>query len=149
LSDPRFLVFSALGALAGATLAVQSVLNATLAHRAGILPALVVLALIGTSTLMLLALLSPSQISLRSLPGLSHWYLYLGGFLGVLILATPVFLVPRIGTAATLISIVFGQLALALVLDHFGFLGTPRIAITPTRALGVLIAAVGAFFVVR
>lgn len=63
MSDPRFLLFSTLGVLAGAILAIQSVLNAALAQRAGILPSLVVLALIGTSTLLLRLPLFASQIA--------------------------------------------------------------------------------------
>ena len=133
MSDPRFFLFSAFGVLAGAALAVQSILNASLAQRTGTLLSLVVLALIGTSTLVLLALLLPSQLSLRSLPGLSHWYLYIGGFLGLLILATPILLVPRIGTAATLVSIVFGQLVLALILDHELLTDLP-VHVTPEEA---------------
>jgi len=130
-------------------MAVQSALNATLAQRTGTLLSMVVLALMGTAMLLLILLVFPSEADFRALPGLSHWYLYVGGFLGLAILAAPILLVPRIGTASTLVSIVFGQLLLAILLDHFGFLGLPKVEVSPTRLLGALFAAIGAFLVVR
>jgi transporter family-2 protein len=149
LSDPKFFLFSALGVLAGAMLALQSVLNAALAQRVGTLSSMVVLTLMGAATLLLALLVFPSGAQFRSLPGLSHWYLYLGGFLGVAVLAFLILLVPRIGTASTLVSIVAGQLLVAVLIDHFGVLGAPKIELSTTRLLGVTFAAIGAFLVVK
>ncbi|MBN2554652.1 MAG: DMT family transporter [Anaerolineales bacterium] len=49
-------------------------------------------------------LLFPASADFRHLPGLKEWSLYLGGALGVAILAAPIFPVPRIGTIATMLS---------------------------------------------
>jgi transporter family-2 protein len=130
-------------------LAIQSAFNAALAQRVGTLTSMVVLTLIGAAAMLPFLLVFPSATQFRSLPGLSHSYLYLGGFLGLAVLATLIFLVPRIGTAAALVLIVAGQLLMALLIDHFGFLGTPKIELTSTRLLGALFAAIGAFLVAK
>jgi len=149
LSDFRSILLPALGVLAGGLLAIQSVLNAALAQRAGIFGSMVVLSIISVVTLLLVYAASPASIDFKALPGLPHAYLYMGTFLGLAILATPIILVPRIGAASTLIAIVLGQLLLALLIDHFGFLGTPKITMTLTRLVGALMAAIGAFLVLR
>ena len=45
-------------------------------------------------------------------------------------------LTPRVGTALTLASVTVGQLLMALVLDHHGWLGGPVIRLSPLRLLG-------------
>jgi bacterial/archaeal transporter family-2 protein len=149
LSDPRFVLYSVLGVIAGGMLAVQSVLNAALAQRVGTFASMVVLSAISGVVLLGLLAFSPSSLDLRILPRLSHAYLYLGAILGLAILATPIILVPRIGAASTLIAIVLGQLLLAMLIDHVGFLGTPKIEVSASRLLGALMAATGAFLVLR
>ena len=149
MADPKSFLFPALGVLAGGLLAVQSILNAALGQRSGVLTSMVVLSLISVATLLLILAAFPHSIDFKALPGLPHAYLYLGSLLGLAILATPIFLVPRIGTASTLITIVLGQLLLALLIDHFGFLGSPKIAMTLPRLAGALLAATGAFLVLK
>jgi transporter family-2 protein len=94
-------------------------------------------------------LVFPTPANLRQLPGPSQWYLYLGGALGVIILASTIFLVPKIGAAETFTAIVAGQLTLAVVVDHFGLLSVPRVEISLLRIAGIALVAVGAYLVVR
>ena len=50
----------------------------------------------------------------------------------------------------TLVALVLaGQLLVALVVDQFGILGYPQIAVTPTRLLGAALLLVGALLVMR
>jgi transporter family-2 protein len=93
--------------------------------------------------------LFPNTSNLRARPSLSEWYLYLGGILGVVILATPIFLIPRIGVTSTLMGLVIGQLVLALVFDHFGFFNTPKIEINLIRVIGLIILLIAGVFLVR
>jgi transporter family-2 protein len=67
----------------------------------------------------------------------------------VAILAIPIYLIPRIGTTSTLIAIVLGQSLIALVIDHFGLLASPKIEINLARGVGVFLVAVGAYLVGR
>jgi len=145
----RLLALFAIGIAAGALVAIQSVLNAALGKRAGDLGSLLVLASISVVAILPLIFIFPSGANFRGLPGLSQWYLYLGGVIGMLIVAAPIFLVPRIGATATLTALVVGQLTLAVIIDHFGLLGVPRSELTITRILGVLILALGTLLIVK
>lgn len=138
-----------LGIVAGAMITVQSVLNASLGIRAGLLGSVLLLTFVSIAFLILLVVVFPSTANFRSLPGLSEWYLYLGGVLGIVILAAPIFLIPRLGVALTLTAIVLGQLTVAVIVDHFGLLAAPKIEAGLLRIGGVALIALGAFLVSR
>jgi bacterial/archaeal transporter family-2 protein len=142
-------VFFGLAILAGAMIAVQSVLNAALGGRTGHLGSVLILTLVSVSVLLILIRLFPGTADLRQLPGLSEWYLYLGGILGIAILAAPIFLIPRIGATATLTGLVVGQLLLAVLIDHFGAFNVQRVEIDLTRLFGVILLALGAYLITK
>ncbi len=127
----------------------QSVLNSTLGRRAGNFGAVLILTLVSIVVLIAIVLFFPSTANFRDIPGLSEWHLYLGGVLGVGILATPIFLIPRIGATLTLTALVTGQLLLALLVDHFGLFASPRIEVNLERLLGAVLVVAGAFLVSR
>jgi transporter family-2 protein len=139
----------AVGVAAGALITLQSVANAGLGKRAGNLGAVFVLTVISSAILLSLLLLFPSLAALRQLPGPSQGYLYIGAILGILIVAAPIFLVPRIGTTATLTTLVVGQLGLAVLVDHFGLFGAPRTEISPVRIAGVVLLVLGTLCILR
>lgn len=145
----RLILLSGIGVVAGGLIAIQSVLNASLGQRIGNLGSVLVLTFVSTITLILLILFFPSTSSLSNMPGISEWYLYIGGVLGVAILAAPIFLVPRIGTTSTLIAIVLGQLTVALLIDQFGLFASPKIGINYVRLIGILLVVLGAYLVGR
>ena len=57
--------------------------------------------------------------------------------------------VPRLGAAMTITVMVAGQLALSLILDHFGVMGVPQQPISLTRIAGVLLVIGGVLLVRR
>jgi transporter family-2 protein len=130
-------------------IAVQSVFNAGLGQRLGNLGSVLILTFVSAGFVGLLILLFPATATLKSFPGFPEWYLYLGGILGVGILAAPIFLVPRIGTTSTLIAIILGQSLIALIIDHFGLFASPKIELNLARGIGVLLVAIGAYLVGR
>ncbi len=136
-----------LGILTGAMIAVQSVLNSSLGARIGLFGSALVLTLISMALILVLILLFPSTASLRALPGFSEWFLYLGGILGVVIIASPIILVPKLGAALTLTAIVVGQLTIGIVIDHFGMLSVPKIEAGLLRVVGVVLITLGALFI--
>ena len=103
--------------------------------------------IIGLATTLVIVLLFPSTSNLRNAPGLSEWYLYIGAFLGVIIMVTPVFLVPRIGATFTLTALVVGQLLLSVVVDHFGWLNTPQSEISLERIAGIFLLIGGVYLI--
>ena len=145
----RPILLSGIGIIAGGLIAVQSVLNATLGQRIGNLGSVLVITLSSTILLVAVIFLVPSTSNFRELPGLSEWHLYLGGIMGVAILAASISLVPRIGTTSTLIAMVLGQSIIALGIDHFGLFASPKIEISLARGVGLLLVAVGAYLVGR
>jgi len=149
MSSLRLILLSGLGIIAGGLIAIQSVLNSSLGQRLGNLGSVLILTFISAIVLLVLILTFPSSANFRNLPGISEWYLYIGGILGVAILAIPIYLVPRIGTASALIAIVLGQSLFALIIDHFGLFASPKIEINLARGVGVLLVAVGAYLVGR
>jgi transporter family-2 protein len=138
-----------MGIVAGGLIAIQSVLNASLGQRIGNFGAVLVLTIISAIVLVVLIFFFPSSANFRNLPDISEWYLYIGGILGVAILAVPIYLVPQIGTTSTLVAIILGQSLIALVIDHIGLLASPKIEINLARGVGVLLVAAGAYLVGR
>lgn len=145
----RPLLLSGIGIFAGGLIAVQNVLNATLGQRIGNLGSVLVITLSSTILLVGVIFLVPSASNFRELPDLSEWPLYMGGIIGVAILAASISLVPRIGTTSTLIAMVLGQSLIALGIDHFGLFASPKIEINLARGVGLLLVAVGAYLVGR
>lgn len=75
--------------------------------------------------------------------------LYIGGFCGFLIITAAALAFPRIGPAASLALFVAGQGVTALLLEHFGWLGTQRVEMQPSRLIGIVCVIVGAFLLRR
>lgn len=144
----RFFSLFLIGVIAGSMITIQSVLNASLGRKTGNFGSVLILTLVSIGVLLILIILFPGTANLRNLPGPAEWYLYLGGILGVVILAAPIFLIPQIGATSTLTALVIGQLLLALLIDHFGLFNMPRIEINLPRLMG-LILLIAAVFLVR
>jgi transporter family-2 protein len=143
----KFIVFFTIGIIAGSMISVQSVLNSALGKKTGNLGSVLILTIVSILLLLLLIILFPNTANLKSIPRVSEWYLYSGGVLGVAILAAPIFLIPRIGATSTLTAIVVGQLFLALIIDHFGFFGFPKIEINLIRTMGIVLLILGAVLI--
>lgn len=143
----KFFTLFTLGVLAGSMITIQSVLNSALGKKTGNLGSVLILTIVSISLLILLITLFPDTANLKHIPGVSEWYLYVGGVLGVAILAAPIFLIPRIGATSTLTALVLGQLFLALIIDHFGLFSFPKIEISLMRMMGIILLVVGAFLI--
>ncbi|MEO1618066.1 MAG: DMT family transporter [Planctomycetota bacterium] len=81
-------------------------------------------------------------------PSSLPWWIWLGGAIGVLMVSTSLWVVPRIGSLPWFAAVMTGQTAAALVLDHFGLLGNPKTPVTPLRILGTVLLALGVFTIV-
>lgn len=141
----KFLLLSMIGVAAGGLITLQSVVNSVMGKRTGMLGSVFLLTIVSVVVVGLLVVLLPKTAELKNAPGFSEWYLYIGGVMGVGILAAPIFLLPRIGATSTLTAIVIGQLSLALLIDHFGMFSSPKIEISLARIAGLAMLIVGAF----
>jgi bacterial/archaeal transporter family-2 protein len=77
------------------------------------------------------------------------WWAWCGGFIGVTMVVSGVVVVPRTGAALFTAAIMAGQVAGALVIDHYGFFGLPQRLLTGSRLVGVLFLLLGIWFVQR
>ncbi len=100
--------------------------------------------LVGTVALFFVAL-----IATRGFPPVSRavseapWWVWIGGLLGAFYVFGSIVSAPRLG-AVTLIAAVFaGQAVASLFIDHYGWVGFPEQAISPTRLAGVALLAGG------
>ncbi len=143
----KFFSLFTMGIIAGSMITIQSVLNSALGKKTGNLGSVLVLTVVSILLLLLLIILFPDTANLKNMPGVSEWYLYVGGVLGVAILAAPIFLIPRIGATSTLTALVVGQLLLALIIDHFGLFSFPKIEINLMRTMGIILLVAGAFLI--
>jgi bacterial/archaeal transporter family-2 protein len=131
----------------GAASAVQGATNGTLAMRIGLASAMMVNASIvfGVALVVWLATRRPLASELGG-ELTSPWYLYVGGLYGLFIIGGAAFAFPRFGAGPTTALMVAAQLGTALVLDHLG-VPSGKIAVTPTRVVGVVLLAAGAALV--
>jgi transporter family-2 protein len=141
---PVLLLYFAVVFLAGGLIATQAGVNSQLARVVGhpVLAATISF-LVGTAALLV------GSIGVRgSWPGMAvvaqaPWWVWTGGLLGAVFVVTTAWLAPTLG-AATLLSVaIAGQMAFALVLDHYGLAGFPLRSMSPGRALGGLLLVVG------
>ncbi|QIP13844.1 hypothetical protein G8759_15105 [Spirosoma aureum] len=71
------------------------------------------------------------------------WYSFMGGsILAIYLLLTPL-LLPRLGVGLTISLIVFGQLLMAVLIDHVGLFGNDSFPLNWPRAGGLLLIAIG------
>ena len=136
-----------LAVIGGVLLAVQAPTNALLGKASGSpIVAAFISFLIGTIALGAAVFGTSGRLfdpSLKQVP----WYAWLGGFYGAFFVAVAAFGAPRVGIGVLLTAAIAGQLAAALVLDHFGLFGLARHPVTLTRAAGLLLVLVGAALV--
>jgi transporter family-2 protein len=136
-----------LAVVGGVLLAVQAPTNAILGKATGSpIVAAFISFVIGTIALGAAVGATSGRLldpSLKQVP----WYAWLGGFYGAFFVAVAAFGAPRVGVGVLLTAAIAGQLAAALILDHFGLLGLARHPVTLTRGAGLVLVLIGAVLV--
>ena len=66
---------------------------------------------------------------------------------GVPYLVIMVVAVQRIGTAVATVALIFGQLAMSMLIDNFGWLGNPAISFSPSRLSAVVRLGIALYFI--
>jgi transporter family-2 protein len=77
------------------------------------------------------------------------WYAFGTGLLGLFIVGTISYTVPRLGLTAALTIAVASQFILAALVDHFGLLGAAVRPLDLYRILGIGILILGVWLIVR
>jgi transporter family-2 protein len=77
------------------------------------------------------------------------WYWVGGGGMGVVVVLTITLVTPRLGAAATIGLLIAGQLAMASLIDRYGWFGVDQVPLTWTRGLGLFLLAAGALLALK
>ncbi|WP_010630649.1 DMT family transporter [Sporolactobacillus vineae] len=133
------------GIAAGMVSPVQTAVNAQVrtAVNSPLIASLISF-LTGTVLLVLATLIADHRLNfgLRLIPH-SRWWIWIGGPLGVIFVTANILLLPELGAALTVVSIVCGQMAAALAVDHFGWFGVPRHPVNWQRIAGMALMVAG------
>ena len=127
----------------GGGLALQAPLNSILGRYVGGLPATVAAFTVGLAALLAVSAVAGGLGGLGSL-GDAPWYAIVGGgLISAVYVASIVWTVRALGATGLTAATIAGQFAVALAVDHFGWLGVDRQPITLTRLAGLALIAVG------
>jgi bacterial/archaeal transporter family-2 protein len=136
-------------AVIGGVVAAQAPLNSQLGRTVGGLQASVVALGISFVALLLLASATDGLGGIRRI-GDAPWHVAIGGGLaGALYVGSIVWTVRALGAGGLTAVTISGQLAVAVVMDHFGWLGVEKSPITVAKVTGIALLAVGTWLVIR
>ncbi len=141
------LLIIAIGLAGGVAVGLQSPLASLLTQRLGTFESIFIVHL-GGAAFALIPLLFQRGGKLaewRDAP----WYALAAGIFGLVVIAAVSYMIPRVGVAASIVTIVAGQLLVGTILDHFGWLGAAERLLDPTRALGLIVVMAGVWLTVK
>jgi len=139
----------ALAAVVGGLVATQAPFNSQLARTVGGLQASVVALTVSLIALTLLAALTEGLGGIRKIGEAPLHVAIGGGLAGALYVGSIVFTVRALGAGGLTAVTIAGQLGLAMVIDHYGWLGVERSPITVAKVAGVVLLALGTWLVIR
>jgi transporter family-2 protein len=131
----------------GALLSIQAAINGQLGSHVGVLKSAFLTFSIGALvTSLLIFFLEPqAKISLLDVP---RWQV-MGALLGVPYIIIMVFAVQRLGTGVATVAVIFGQLTMSMLIDHFGWLDNPSIPLSGSRIAALALLALALLFIYR
>ncbi|WP_208348776.1 DMT family transporter [Pseudaestuariivita rosea] len=129
---------------AGIGIPVLAALNAALGTRIGSPAAaafvLFIVALLATTAVMVIT----GPQALTRLSGTPK-HLLLAGLLVAFYVLSITYIAPHFGVGNAVFFVLLGQLVSAAVIDHFGLFTAVQTPLSPTRALGIAVMALGVF----
>jgi transporter family-2 protein len=130
-----------LAIFAGMCNGFQAPVNAALGRFVGVVESSCISFIVGALSLLVVALVAGQGSILRI--GDAPPNLWIGGLLGAFFVTTALFVVPKIGAAVMIASVITGQMTAALIIDQIGLLGIPKNPIDLYRIGGLACLAVG------
>lgn len=137
-------VYLLIVAVAGAGIAVQLLINTQLRVTSGsALWSSAAQFLLGFAGLIVASLVAREPLPSPATLARGPWWMWLGGLLGAVYILVSVLMSRRLGATVLLAATVVGQLVMALLIDHYGWLGAPVIRLSTSRVLGVALVVFG------
>jgi bacterial/archaeal transporter family-2 protein len=136
-----------IGLAGGVAVGLQSPMASMITQRLGMFESVFIVH-VGGAILALLPLLFYGGGKLaqwRSVP----WYALGAGIFGLIVIGAISYMIPRIGVAGGITTIVAGQLLVSVFLDHFGLLGAMSRPLDLTRIIGLVVVLVGVWLTVK
>ncbi len=135
------------GLAGGVAVGLQSPMASMITQRLGIFESVFIVH-IGGAIIALLPLLFYGGGKLsqwRSVP----WYTLGAGIFGLIVIGAISYMIPKVGVAASITTIVAGQLLVGILLDHFGLLGASVRSLDLTRIIGIVVVLAGVWLTVK
>jgi transporter family-2 protein len=139
-----------LGIVAGFGLTAQVGMNSklrTVLSSAG--TAALISFLVGTAGLVALLIATRAPLPSRDTLAAVPWWAWFGGLMGAFYVAISTVVAASLGTTSLLGLTLLGQLATAVVVDHYGWLGLAQHPLTLTRLAGVALLGAGVWLITR
>jgi transporter family-2 protein len=136
-----------IGLAGGIAVGLQSPMASMITQRLGVFESVFIIH-IGGALLALIPILIYSGGKLgqwRSVP----WYALGAGVFGLIVIGAISYMIPRVGVAAAIVTVVAGQLLVSTILDHLGLLGAMGRPLDGTRAIGLAVVLVGVWLTVK
>jgi len=133
------LIFLAI--FAGMSNAFQAPINAALGRFVGVVESSCISFTVGALSLLVVSLVAGRGSFLKIVDAPPN--LWIGGLLGAFFVTVALFVVPKIGAAVMIASVLTGQMTAALIIDQVGLLGIPKNPIDLSRIGGLVCLAVG------
>ncbi|WAH51718.1 DMT family transporter [Pseudescherichia vulneris] len=134
-----------LSVVGGALLSVQAAINGQLGSKVGMFRSAFLTFSVGAliTALLIFFFETKHAVTLLEVP---KWQL-LGALLGVPYIVIMVLAVQRIGTAVATVAVIFGQLAMSMLIDNFGWLHNEAIPFSATRLGAVVCLGIALWFI--
>ena len=133
------LIFLAI--FAGMSNAFQAPINAALGRYVGVVESSCISFAVGALSLLVVSLIAGKGSFLKIVDAPPN--LLIGGLLGAFFVTVALFVVPKIGAAVMIASVLTGQMTAALIIDQVGLLGIPKNPIDLYRIGGLACLVVG------
>jgi transporter family-2 protein len=130
-------------AVSGVAMAFQGVVNAAASRVIGLVETTFVVLLSGAAVTGVGLILGLGGGGLGKI-GSTPWWALLGGPVGPIITFAVAYGIRKTGAVNATTAIIVGQIGMAAIIDHLGWLGAEKLAFSPFKLVGVALLAVGA-----
>jgi bacterial/archaeal transporter family-2 protein len=140
------LIIILIGLAGGMAVGLQSPMASMLTQRLGIFESVFIVHIGGALIALIPMLIYGSKLAQwRSVP----WYTLGAGVFGLIVIAAVSYMIPRVGVAASITTVVAGQLLVGTFLDHYGWLGASIRPLDLTRMIGLAVVLFGVWLTVK
>lgn len=135
-----------IGLAGGMAIGIQGPISSVITQRLGSLESVFIIHAGGALAALMPMIVVGSRLGeWRSVP----WYALGAGALGLIVITAMGYMIPRIGAAGALITLMAGQILIASILDHFGWLGVAQRSMDIQRIIGFAVVMFGVWLTVK